>query len=157
MSGRGRRYPSHLISPDEVKDWLADSVNKRITFHRTARLAAEEIIKHGVDISRSRIGAYGQGFYTTTDPEGLPGDTILEVTIRLLKPLVGDSEAVGSLADEVALRVSGRSAITRPTAHLIRQELLNRGYDGMIIRDAGGDGIDFVVALLGETVKVVER
>jgi hypothetical protein len=65
-SERGAGHPPHVIAPDEVAAWLADSVNKVVTYHRTTREGAQDIIDRGVDVSRSRIGAYGQGFYTTT-------------------------------------------------------------------------------------------
>ncbi len=37
----------------------------------------------------------------------------------------------------------------------IRDELLRAGYDGIIVRDGGGDGIDYVIAIDNATVKVV--
>lgn len=32
-----------------------------------------------------------------------------------------------------------------------------QGYDGMIIRDAGGDGIDYIVAFQAEAVRIVQE
>lgn len=37
----------------------------------------------------------------------------------------------------------------------MRLELLSLGYDGIVIRDGGGDGVDYVIALDAATVKVV--
>ena len=37
----------------------------------------------------------------------------------------------------------------------IRRTLLREGYDGIIVRDAGGDGLDYVIALDGRSVKLL--
>ena len=37
----------------------------------------------------------------------------------------------------------------------MRLELLRLGYDGIVIHDGGGDGIDYAVAIDEATVKVV--
>ncbi len=38
----------HSIAPDEVDAWLADSVNKLVTGHRTTRAAAQDILEQNV-------------------------------------------------------------------------------------------------------------
>jgi hypothetical protein len=154
---RGPR-PPHVIHPDEVDAWLADSVNKRVTYHRTLRADAQDILERGVDIAMSRRGAYGQGFYSATDPKDFPGDATLSVAIRLRRPLVGAIEAIGAEIDAIAHTLPGPGGgLTPRRAVGVRQELLRRGHDGMIVRDAEGDGVDYVVALLAEAVKVVQR
>jgi hypothetical protein len=148
--------PPHVIAPDEVAAWLANSVNKVVTYHRTTREAAYDILEHGIDIGRSRIGSYGQGFYTATETDPLFGSVELAVAVRLTRPLVGDVEEVAEQVDAVAPRTrAGQVRITPAVAIAIRRELLGLGYDGIIVRDAGGDGIDYVVALLEESIRIV--
>lgn len=152
---RGDRLP-HLISPDEVADWLTDSVNRRVTYHNTSLSAATEIRQNGVWIDRSRLGSFGQGFYTGTVPEPFYGPVSVPVAIRLLRPLVGHLNEVEAYIEDVIVRLRPRSpAITPPLAGRIRRELLDAGYDGLMIGDAGGDGINFVVALVDGVTRVV--
>lgn len=149
--------PPHLISPDEVPDWLADSVNGRVTYHRTSKAAAREIMRRGIDISRSRIGSYGQGFYSATETDTYFGDVVLPVAIRLKAPLTGDVASVAEVVDSITSRLSPLSGrLTPEIAAAIRRELLSRGYDGMVVEDGGGDGVDYVIALDGASVRVIE-
>ena len=152
---RGRR-PPHVIAPDEVAAWLADSANKLVTYHRTTREAAADILDRGVDVSRSRIGSYGQGFYTATDVSQRPGDADLQVAVWLLHPLIGDAVDVDAEIDQVVRRLAGpRGRLTLLMAARVRQVLLAEGYDGLVVHDAEGDGIDYVIALEAGSVKVV--
>lgn len=146
----------HLILASEVPGWLVDSVNKAVTYHRTTRAAAQDILEHGVDVARSRIGSYGQGFYTATDPGAFPGDATLAVAIRTRHPLVGELEEIADQIDAIARVVTGSPRITPAVSAAIRRELVRVGYDGIVVRDAGGDGIDYVVALDSRTVKVIQ-
>jgi len=58
--------------------------------------------------------------------------------------------------DELIRDPRGRPLpIDAATAARIRQQLVQQGYDAIIVRDGGGDGIDYVVALVASTVKVV--
>jgi hypothetical protein len=128
-----------------------------VTYHRTTRAAAQDILEHGVDISRSRIAAYGQGFYTATDVRELAGDADLAVAVRTPHPLVGHvDDMIPYFTDLADLLLSGRGALTPAVAARIRRALLDLGYDSVIIRDAGGDDVDFVIALHGYVVKVVQ-
>jgi hypothetical protein len=148
---------SHLISPAQIPDWLADSAIKRVTYHRTSALAADSIVKHGVDIERSERGAYGQGFYTATRVDDHFGDTVVPVAIRIRQPLIGSIDEVARVVDQLgqALVPRARGMMTRAAAAAVRRELVRLGYDGLIVFDGGGDGSDYVVALIGEVVKVV--
>jgi hypothetical protein len=152
-----RDRPPHLIAPDEVDSWLSVSANRRVTYHRTSAQAAQAIVQHGVDISRSRIGSYGQGFYTATHTDAIYGEVVIPVAIRLTAPLIGDDTSVGSIVDAIADRLApiGRR-ITPHVAAGIRRELLSLGYDGMVVVDADGDGIDYVIALDGRSVRVIQ-
>lgn len=147
----------HLITPEEAETWLADSMVTSATYHRTTRAAAQDIFDHGVDPERSVRGAYGQGFYTSNDPEAFPGDAIVTVAIKLRHPLIGSVEEIERVIDALSdrLRPQAHGRITREVARAVRLELVDLGYDGIVIADAGGDGVDYVVALARETVKVV--
>ncbi|MBI4492155.1 MAG: hypothetical protein HY690_05120 [Chloroflexi bacterium] len=112
-----------------MADWLADSVNRRVTYHRTARLAAQDILERGVDLSKSRLGAYGQGFYTVTDPSGLPGDVDLRVAVRLRHPLVGHADEVVRQVDDVLMQLYGRPVrLTMEAAQQVRKAFTEQGY-----------------------------
>ncbi len=129
---------------------------KTVTYHRTSVFAARGIIAHGVRITRSMIGSFGQGFYTSTVPDEFYGDAEVTVAVRTRQPLVGDLTSVSDEIDRLARRFSRTGQITPPVATRIRLELLAAGYDAIVVRDAGGDGTDYVVALEEGTVKVVE-
>lgn len=150
--------PSHIISPDEVDAWLADSSVRVITYHRTTLWAAQSILEHGVDIGRSRIGAYGQGFYTSTRVPGAElGDVTLSVAIRLERPLIGSQESIEEAVDDVVIERYGTlRPITPPVAEAIRRQLIRLEYDGLVIQDVDGEGTDYVVAFFGASVKVVQ-
>ena len=51
--------------------------------------------------------------------------------------------------------VSPRPKDAREVAAQIRLHLLELGYDGIVVWDGGGDGIDYVVAIVDGSVKVV--
>jgi hypothetical protein len=153
---RGSSRLPHVIQPDEVDTWLADSVNRQVTYHRTTREAALDILEHGVDIGRSRIGAYGRGFYTATVSGVFPGDAEVAVAVRTRCPLEGDYEEMHVEMEARTRRLVGRAGgLTPEVAAAIRQELLQEGYDGIIVRDGGGDGVDYIIALESASVKVV--
>ncbi|MFN8633330.1 MAG: hypothetical protein U0893_05695 [Chloroflexota bacterium] len=150
--------PPHLISPDAVADWLAGSAVLAVTYHRTSRESAERIRRTGVVPARSRVGTFGAGFYTASVEEEEYGPATLVVAIRLVSPLSGDLDDVEAIIDRIAARLNPpRGEITEAVAQAIRLELLNLGYDGIIVRDGGGDGVDWVVALTGASVKVVDE
>lgn len=148
--------PPHLIAPDEVAEWLLDSVNGRVTYHNTTPDAAADIRRRGVRMDRARRGAFGQGFYTATSPEPFYGPVSLRVAIRLRSPLVGYLDDVESYFDDLIEQLSpGSPRVTPALARRLRRALLDEGYDGLVIGDAGGDGIDYVVALVDEAVRIV--
>jgi len=155
---QGRDRPPHVISPDEVADWLAGSAVLATTFHRTSRDAADRIRREGVDPERSRAGSFGAGFYTATIEEEEYGPARVVVAIRSLNPLTGTFDEVEAMIDRIATRLNPpRGNITPAVAAGIRRELVRLGYDGIIVPDGGGDGVDWVIALTGDAVKVVEE
>ena len=148
--------PPHLLAPSEVDAWLADSVVKTVTYHRTSALAAQSILRSGVRIVWPRGAAFGLGFYTATAVDEFYGDTTLTVAMRLLSPLVGPMADVEELVDRLHRRVRPTDrGLTAEGAVAVRVELLRLGYDGLVVKDAGGDGVDFVIALEADAVKVV--
>jgi hypothetical protein len=148
----------HLIARQDVAAWLADSVVTAITYHRTSYQAPAHIRASGVDPARSRVGSFGQGFYTSTVEEVEFGSVSIAVAVRLLSPLTGTFAAIEDLVDRIAARLNPRSgALTMAVAVGIRRELLRLGYDGIIVPDGGGDGVDWVIALSGDSVKVVDE
>ena len=151
-----RQRSPHVIRPDEVDTWLADSVVKRVTYHRTSPEAARSIVERGVSVERSRIGMYGQGFYTLTEPDEFYGEAEVIVAMRLLSPLVGSVEDINEAVDRLVRRYDPRRGELSPqVASAIRRELIQNGYDGLMVHDGGGDGIDLVIVLRDEVVRVV--
>ena len=56
----------HIIRRDDVRTWLADSVNKDVTVHTTDAFSARTIREHGVDHSiLAEDSIFGRGFYTS--------------------------------------------------------------------------------------------
>src|SRR5215210_5498097 len=98
--------PSHLIAPEDVAAWLADSANGRMTYHNTSPSSAAEIRRSGVRINRSRVGAYGQGFYTSTEPELFFGPVSIRAAVRLHTPLVGHLDDIEDYLDDLMERIS---------------------------------------------------
>jgi len=148
--------PSHLIAPDEVAAWLADSAVQQVTFHNTTPGAAAEIRSRGVRIEASWVGSYGQGFYTTSVEDPFYGEVALSIAVRLLTPFVGDADEIGLYIDHLTLRFDPVNALLTPViARRIRRELLAEGYDGLVVYDGGGDGVDYVIALVEGIVRVV--
>jgi hypothetical protein len=48
-----------------------------------------------------------------------------------------------------------RTGKVSSNARRIRRELLAGGYDGLVVYDGGGDGVDYVIALVEGIVRVV--
>jgi hypothetical protein len=148
--------PPHLIAPDEVDAWLADSAVRVVTYHNTDRWAADAILRNGVDIDRCRVSTYGQGFYTATQADPFFGEVQLVVAVRLVSPLRGEDGFVGPLVDRMAEQYGAPGVrLTSSMGRIVRRELLRLGYDGIVVEDATGEGVDYVIALEGHAVKVV--
>jgi len=47
--------------------------------------------------------------------------------------------------------------MTPRTGRRIRRALLDAGYDGLVIRDGGGDGVDYVIAMAADCVRIVSE
>jgi hypothetical protein len=100
--------PPHLIASDEVAEWLADSVNGRITYHNATLVSANSILRSGARIERSQIGTVGQGFYTATEPEPFYGPAWLREAIRIRNPLIGHLDEIEEYVDRlIGLMTSG--------------------------------------------------
>ena len=139
--------PPHIISPDDVDAWLADSAVRVVTYHNTNRRSAEAILRDGVRIERSWNGSFGHGFYTTTVPDPFYGEVEVMVAVCLQFPLLGEENEVSDVITMITSRLGDRSGrLSPPVAAAVRQELLDLGYDGIVVVDGGGDGIDYVIA-----------
>jgi len=77
------------------------------------------------------------------------------VAVRAQRPLMDDANKLEPFFNELAERSGGRGGVTTAVAARMRAALLDLGYDSLIIRDAGGDGVDYVIALHRSQVKVV--
>ncbi len=151
-----RPHPPHVITRAEVATWLADSAVKTVTFHRTSPAAARAIVERGVRVEHSRIGSYGQGFYTTTEPDEFYGGAEVTIAVRSLSPLVGSMEEVDAIVDRLVRRHDPRRGELSPrVAAAVRRDLLANGYDGLVVRDGDGDGNDLISALRDDIVRVV--
>ncbi len=118
--------------------------------------AARAIRLRGVRIEASRVGTFGQGFYTATSADAFFGDGEIAAAVRLRHPLVGHADEIGDQADALAARLRPSDPrITLDLAVRIRRELVAVGYDGIVVVDAGGDGIDYVIALVDGVARVV--
>ena len=123
FGNRGRARPEQIITPDEVHKWLADSVVKTITYHRTLPSAARDIVEHGVDPERSKTGAYGQGFYTATVSDEFLGPAEVAVAIWTRHPLIGSLDEVGNVFDDLRPLLRPRvSGLTTEVAAAIRPD-----------------------------------
>jgi hypothetical protein len=112
-------------------------------------------VERGVNVERSRSGAYGQGFYTATEPDYFFGEVIVTVAIRLLRPMAGTNAEVEEVIDAIARRARPQDrGLTPEGRRAVRLALLRLGYDGIVLHDGGGDGIDYVIALDEAMVKV---
>jgi hypothetical protein len=146
----------HLIRRRDVADWLSDSVVQVVTLHRTTEDAAAAIRECGPDLDAARISSFGQGFHTALWPDPPQGQVDMPIAIRTRYPLVGSLDEVAAVIDDIARLVSPRDPrITPEVAAQIRLHLLDLGYDGIVVRDGGGDGIDYVVAIVDGGAKVV--
>jgi hypothetical protein len=83
-------------------------------------------VKRGVDIRLSRIGAYGQGFYTSTrTPDDQLGDVTLTVAVRLQHSLIGSQERIEGVIDDLIIeRYGSFRPITPTVAEAIRRQFI---------------------------------
>ena len=89
-------------------------------------------------------------------PDPFHGELELTVAVRLRSPLAGHVTEMSDFTDRLAVRLSPLNPSITPTlARRIRRELLAERYDGIVVYDGGGDGIDYVIALVNETIRIV--
>jgi hypothetical protein len=137
--------PVHVISPEEVDAWLADSAVKVITIHRTDVASAQSIITDGVDLTRcSDDAAWGQGFYSRSSADPQYGEATVRVAVRLQSPL----EIMDSVRDAGILELLTAQAGTDD----FRAAIQAAGYDGVLVHY--GQQL-VVVAFESSQVKVV--
>lgn len=70
--------------------------------------------------------------------------------------VIGQMDEVVALIDDLIYAISGQARLLTPdVSAAIRRRLIQLGYDGLVVFDAGGDGIDYVIALHPRSVKIV--
>jgi hypothetical protein len=138
--------PAHQIIPAEVDVWLADSVVKAVTYHRTDAISARGIIARGVDLAEADLaGAWGRGFYSSTVPDPQYGSIEIAVAAPLRVPLViRDTVREAERVDRLLLQAGTDD---------FREAFLGAGYDGAVIHYPWG--ITWVVAYFSHQVRVV--
>jgi hypothetical protein len=152
----GSEISPHQIRRRDVAAWLAGSAIQAVTYHRTSHASAFDIRNRGVDLTRSQMASFGEGFYTATTSDPLRGPAEVVVAIRTLRPLIGTPDDVGAMIDGLARLASPRDpSITPEVAAEIRRHLIDLGYDGIIVEDADDAGVDYVVAIAEGSVRVV--
>lgn len=120
--------PPHIIAPDEVDAWLADSAVRVVTYHRTDSASARSIVERGVDIARCRIGAYAQGLYSATIPREGFGDATLVVAVRLTRALSGSSDEIERQVDRLIVEQYGSlRPITPHVSAALRRRFVSLG------------------------------
>lgn len=142
------RESPHIIAWAEVDDWLADSVVKTVTHHRTSWSNARDILEQGVRLElASADAAWGQGFYSSTLDTPEYGEAVVRVAVKLTRPLViRDTIAGAELLDELLLRAQTQD---------FRAAIVAAGYDGVIVHWGPKD--QWVVAFSAEQVRIVKE
>jgi hypothetical protein len=65
-------------------------------------------------------------------------------------------DEVAEVIDDLARLAAPRDPrITPDVATEIRRHLLDLGYDGIVVWDGDGDGIDYVIAITDDSIRVV--
>jgi hypothetical protein len=148
MSDRPADRPAHIITPDEVDAWLADSAVKVVTVHRTDPDSARDIMEHGVDLTKGdRDAAWGWGFYSSTIGAAQYGEAEVRVAMRLTHPLVlPDTVRGAEIVDDLMARTGTDD---------LRLAVLDAGYDGIVLHFGATEM--WVVAYRDDQVKVVEE
>jgi hypothetical protein len=142
------RRPAYVIRLSQVKAWLADSVNKRVTTHWTSETSALNIRGEGAQIKQAAIDAtWGQGFYTSDRPMRESGSVGVRVAIRLQHPFV--------VEDRIAAHEVIEDLIAETGIEDRRRALQAAGYDGVIVHWESGE--TWVVAFEDDQVKVIEE
>src|SRR5262245_20427385 len=124
----GKRLKPHLIRPGDVAEFLEGSFLTAPVFHCTSLEAWEEIIERGVDLWRNRTAVFGRGFYPSSQPIERYGPGVVRAAVKLRNPLVVPLDEFPDLIQNWG------AAFDDPDA--IRQQVLARGFDGIIVKGA---------------------
>lgn len=138
LAVRDGRLAPHLIRRSDVPAFLADSAWPHTAFHgNTNARTYEGIVEEGARVDKNKRSAFGKGFYNALEPGGW-GDDVHEVAIRARRPFVT------------------ASASGLPSSNGgIRDTLLARGYDSIIVKRGRENWGDWIIALRDEDVKIV--
>jgi hypothetical protein len=146
-----RRRNSHLIRPGDVAEFLRGSVLTAPTFHCTSLEWREEIVARGVDLWRNRTAIFGRGFYLSSQPIERYGPGVVRAAVKLQHPLVVPLDEFPDLVQNWGV------AFDDPDA--IRQEVLARGFDGIIVKGAdfnrANQEVDIIVVIDIRTIRII--
>ncbi len=153
--GHGFAVPERLATRDgalgamhirrsDVGDFLKDSAYPYTAFHgNTNRETYENVAAKGALVEKNKRSAFGQGFYTTTSPGGW-GDDIVEVAVNTTHPWIGTG-------DEFRAQFT-HGIEDKYNAH---EAVLAAGHDAAILRNQGGEGVDWVIGYRDDIMKIV--
>jgi len=161
----GQKLPAHVISSADVAEWLKDSKLKKLGIHRTKEDAAAIILRDGVNVVTGQGGMYGEGFYSSQFPAEAFGIVEVQVAMRMRNPLVMGKGGQGdrifrTVYDQALAELKAESPDKHAFAYAetdgrVREILLRRGYDGIIVRRGDAPGGDYFVAIRNDNIKVV--
>jgi hypothetical protein len=148
--GPRKRLKPHLIRSGAVAKSLEGSLLTAPVFHCTSLESTEHIIERGIDLWRNRTAVYGRGFYLSSQPIERYGPGIVRAAVKLRNPLVVPLDEFPDLVQNWGV------AFDDPDA--IRQQVLARGFDGIIVKGAdfnrANQEVDIVVVDV-RTIRII--
>jgi len=97
-------------------------------FHGASRESREHIIERGIDLWRNRTAVFGRGFSLSSQPIERYGPGVVPAAVRLENPLVVPLDEFPDLVQNWGVVADDPDAIL--------QEVLARGFDGIIVKGA---------------------
>jgi hypothetical protein len=151
QAGPGSPLKPHQVREPDVADFVKDSKVKDQLYHASTKTAVASIKRSGPDLSKSTTNAYGRGFYLATKHVKRYGASAVKAAADLRNPLDVDLDEFEPLMSRWGVDVNDPEQI--------RNAVLARGHDGLILRRADLDDannfVDFVVIMKEETMRVI--
>jgi hypothetical protein len=148
-----KRFKRHQIRPGDVAEFLKGSVLTAPVFHCTSLESREEIVERGVDLFQNRTAVFGRGFYLSSKPIERYGPGVVQAAVQLQDPLVVPLDEFPDLVQNWGV------AFDDPDA--IRQEVLARGFDGIIVKGAdfnrANEEVDIIVVIEARTIRIISE
>lgn len=134
----------------EAKDVAAFTRGSKITtplYHATTPKSADNIRQNGIDSLRGG-GLQGKGFYASSKPgsqyaQGAKSE-VLKLAVNVKNPLVVSSE-------------EWKSGRVLPGFRPVRDELLDKGHDALVIKNVSKEDGDHVLLVKSSSVRVVRE